>query len=126
MNMQKTQVVKDDNQIDSNGSPIQMTHPNDVQIDLNMVGSDKFAPIHTACSVGNIEIVNFLVFKKKIDPNVKSLEDDWTPLEIACWNAHPRIVDLLLKDQRTNLNVNHPIRGSCLHLAAKADQFQIV
>lgn len=91
-----------------------------------MMGSDNFSPIHAACSVGNIEIVNYLIFKKKCDPNLKSKTDQWTPLEISCWNAHPRITDLLLKDHRTQLNVNHPIRGSCLHLAAKNDQFQIV
>lgn len=66
-----------------------------------MVGSDNFAPIHAACSVGNIEIVNFLIFKKKCDPNLKAMADDWVPLEIACWRAHPRIVDMLLKDART-------------------------
>jgi hypothetical protein len=32
---------------------------------------------------------------------------------------------MLLKDKRTNLNYQHPVRGSCLHLAAKGDHFQI-
>jgi len=77
-----------------------------------------------ACSVGNESIVNYLVFKKHVDPNAKG-QDDWAPLEIACWNGQPRIVDMLLKDKRTNLNCNHPVRGSCLHLAAKKDHFQI-
>jgi len=100
--------------------------PQDVKVNLNMFGSDGFAPIHAACSVGNIEIVNYLIFKKKADPNLRALDDQWAPLEIACWSGHPRIVDILLKDSRTNLNLTHPNRGSCLHLAAKADQFQIV
>lgn len=100
-----------------------MTMPKDIIIDLNMFGSDGFAPIHAACSVGNIELVNYLVFKKKCDPNLRALDDQWAPLEIACWNGHPRIVDILLKDKRTNLNITHPKRGSCLHLAVKADQF---
>lgn len=77
-----------------------------------------------ACSVGNESIVNYLVVKKQVDPNVKG-KDDCLPLEIASWNGHPRIVDLLLKDKRTNLNSNHPVRGSCLHLAARKDHFQI-
>jgi ankyrin repeat protein len=75
-----------------------VTMPQDIKVDLNAIGSDNFAPIHAACSVGNIEAVNYLVFKKKCDPNLKSLTDDWTPLEISCWSAHPRITDLLLKD----------------------------
>lgn len=116
----RNMLKKEDSIIDSNTKVVM---PGDIKVDLNMMGSDDFAPIHAACSVGNIEIVNFLVFKKKCDPNLKSLTDEWTPLEISSWNAHPRIVDLLLKDTRTQLNVNHPVRGSCLHLAAKNDQF---
>jgi ankyrin repeat protein len=68
--------------------------------------------------------VNYLIFKKHVDPNIKGM-NDWVPLEIACWNGHPRIVDMLLKDKRTNLNYAHPDRGSSLHLAAKGNHFQI-
>jgi ankyrin repeat protein len=101
-----------------------MTMPHDIIVDLNDVGNDKFAPLHVACSVGNEAIVNYLLYKKHVDPNVQGRQE-WVPLEIACWNGHPRIVDMLLKDKRTNLNYKHPIRGSCLHLAAKGDHFQI-
>ena len=51
--------------------------------------------------------------------------NDWIPIEVACHNKHPRIVDMLLKIKNTNLNYSSPLRGSCLHLAAKADNFQI-
>jgi len=100
--------------------------PQDIQLDLNLCGNDKFAPIHTACSVGNEGVLNYLLFKKHVDPNNKAKISDWVPLEIACWYGHPRIVNMLLKDKRTNLNYFHPVRGSCLHLAAKGDHFQIV
>jgi ankyrin repeat protein len=69
-------------------------------------------------------MVNYLLFKKHVDPNVEG-KSQWRPLEYACWNGHPRIVDMLLKDKRTDLNYNHPTRGSCLHLAAKGHHFQI-
>lgn len=98
--------------------------PQDITVDLNQLGGDGYAPLHVACSVGNESIVSYLVVKKQVDPNVKG-KDDCLPLEIASWNGHPRIVDLLLKDKRTNLNSNHPMRGSCLHLAARKDHFQI-
>ena len=68
--------------------------------------------------------MHYLVFKKHLDPNVEG-KDGWRPLEMACWFDKPRIVDMLLKDKRTRLNVHHPQRGSCLHLAAKKDNFQI-
>jgi ankyrin repeat protein len=101
-----------------------MTMPNDIIVDLSEMGEDKFSPLHVACSVGNESIVNYLVFKKHVDPNIQGRQE-WVPLELACWNGHPRIVDMLLKDKRTNLNYQHPVRGSCLHLAAKGDHFQI-
>lgn len=46
-----------------------MTMPNDVIVDLNVLGNDKFSPLHVACSVGNESIVNYLLVKKHIDPN---------------------------------------------------------
>jgi len=45
--------------------------PQDVVLDLNTLGADKFAPLHVACSVGNESIVNYLVYKKLVDPNVQ-------------------------------------------------------
>jgi|TARA_B110000285_G_C15133317_1_gene625124 hypothetical protein len=69
-------------------------------------------------------MVQYLLFKKHVDPNVEG-KSRWRPLEYACWNGHPRIVDMLLKDKRTEINYNHPVRGSCLHLAAKGHHFQI-
>jgi ankyrin repeat protein len=87
-----------------------------------MLGNEQLSPLHFACSIGNENMVQYLLFKKHVDPNVEG-KSRWRPLEYACWNGHPRIVDILLKDKRTDLNYNHPVRGSCLHLAAKGDHF---
>lgn len=97
--------------------------PQDISVDLNMAGSDNNTPLHVACSVGNDNVVQYL-FKKDVDPNHRG-QNDWVPLEWACWLGHPRIVGLLLSNKKTNVNYRHPQRGSCLHLAAKADHFQI-
>ena len=110
----------DDIQIDSSQKTV--TLPQDIVVDLNVLGDDNFSPLHVACSVGNEGMVSYLVYKKHADPNIQGRQE-WVPLEIACWNGHPRIVDMLLKDKRTNLNYQHPVRGSCLHLAAKGDHF---
>ena len=101
-----------------------MSH--DIEVDLNKIGSDGYAPLHDACSVGNESDANYLLFKKKVHTNLKAKILDWLPLEIACWSGYPRIVNMLIKDKHTNLNCVHPMRGSCLHLAAKGDHFQIV
>lgn len=36
-----------------------------------MLGSEMFSPLHVACSVGNESIVNYLVHKKHLDPNIQ-------------------------------------------------------
>jgi ankyrin repeat protein len=87
-----------------------------------MLGNEQLAPLHFACSIGDESMVQYLLFKKHVDPNVEG-KSRWRPLEYACWNGHPRIVDILLKDKRTEINYNHPVRGSCLHLAAKGHHF---
>jgi len=98
--------------------------PKDITLDLNLVNSDKFAALHVACSVGNEGVVAFLLMKKSVDPNIVG-DNGWVALEFACYNGYPRIVNMLIKEKKTNINYSHPIRGSCLHLAAKNDHFPI-
>lgn len=125
INMEQGKQLTEENQIDSS-SQAKAILPQDIVIDLNLVGTDKIAPIHAACSVGNESVLNYLLFKKFVDPNVRAQTSEWVPLELACWHGHPRVVNILLKDKRTNLNYSHPQRGSCLHLASKGQHFQIV
>ena len=53
-----------------------------VDLDLNMLGSSGFNVLHAACGSGNIEITNFLLKNKKVNPNVAG-KDGWKALEIA-------------------------------------------
>jgi len=103
--MQRSSALKEEGQIDSG---VQIKMPQDIHVDLNMVGNDGFAPIHVACSVGNEGVLNYLLFKKMVDPNIQAKNQEWVPLEISCWNGHPRLVNILLKDKRTNINYSHP------------------
>ena len=96
------------------------TLPQDIKVDLNRTGSDKNAPLHVAVSVVNESAVNYLLLQKRVDPNLPNAVG-LLPLEIACLMGMPRVVGIILKDKRTNLNYCHPQRGTCLHLAAKAD-----
>jgi hypothetical protein len=48
-----------------------VTLPQDIIIDLNVLGEDNFSPLHVACSVGNEGIVSYLIYKKHADPNIQ-------------------------------------------------------
>ena len=49
---------------------------------MNMLGSSGFNVLHAACGSGNIEITNYLLKSKKVNPNVSG-KDGWKALEIA-------------------------------------------
>ena len=66
------------------------------------MGSSGFNCLHAACGSGNIEITEYLLFKRKVNPNILG-KDGWSPLEIAVQTGVIEIVQLLLKDKRINL-----------------------
>ena len=66
------------------------------------MGSSGFNCLHAACGSGNIEITEYLLFKRKVNPNILG-KDGWSPLEIAVQTGVIEIVQLLLKDNRINL-----------------------
>jgi ankyrin repeat protein len=81
--------------------------------------------IHAACSSNNIEIVEYLLNKRRVNPNLKG-KDDWSPLEIAIQSGFFQLANILLEDKRTNINqVTSEMRGSNLHLAAKSGYLPI-
>mmetsp|Transcript_3585 Transcript_3585/g.3534 ORF Transcript_3585/g.3534 Transcript_3585/m.3534 type:complete len:141 (-) Transcript_3585:50-472(-) len=97
----------------------------DANFDFNLVGTGGWGCLHAACSSGCQDIVEFLLIKKRVDPNSFG-KDYWTPLEIAIQSGFFNIVDLLIKDKRTlKNNVNSLDRGSALHLAAKSNYLPI-
>lgn len=64
-------------------------------LDLNMVGSSGFNCLHAACGSGNIEMTDYLLSKRQLNPNTPG-KDGWTPLEIAAQAGIVEIVQLLL------------------------------
>ncbi len=46
------------------------------------LGATGLSVLHAACSQNNIEITEYLLNKRRVNPNLKG-KDDWTPLEIA-------------------------------------------
>lgn len=89
------------------------------------MGTKGFNCLHAACSSGNIEIAKYLLNVKRVNPNTPGI-DFWTPLEIAAQTGVFEIVDLLLQDPRTKVQLSQQInRGSPLHIAAQSGFFKI-
>lgn len=93
------------------------------EIDLEFfstLGTQGWSALHAAVTQNNLELVEYLLTKKRVNPNIKG-KDDWSPLEIAIQSGFFQMVNLLLEDKRTQVNsVNNSTRGSVLHLAAKS------
>ena len=47
-----------------------------------MLGSEGFNVLHVACGSGNIELSDYLLNHKKVNPNIAG-KDGWKALEIA-------------------------------------------
>jgi ankyrin repeat protein len=60
----------------------QYSKPSTGDLDLNMIGSSGFNCLHAACGSGNIEMTEYLLFKRKVNPNTLG-KDNWSPIEIA-------------------------------------------
>ena len=75
-----------------------------------------------ACAAGELERVERLVAEKTVDINAQS-DDGWTPLHLAAFFGHAKVVELLLAHgadtapRSTNPNANTP-----LHAALAANQ----
>jgi hypothetical protein len=50
--------------------------------------------------------------------------DAWTALEMAAQTDAHEILQVLLSDKRTEVNLASQVRGSALHLAARVGSFK--
>ena len=46
------------------------------------IGSQGWSVLHAACSSNNIELADYLISKRRVNPNIKG-KDNWSPLEIT-------------------------------------------
>lgn len=87
-------------------------------LNLETKGSSGWNCLHFACQYENAEIVKFLIEKKKVNPNCIS-KDSWTPLTIAAHIGSYIILEILIQDNRTQLDLMPSVeRGTALHVAA--------
>ena len=94
-----------------------------VVIDLNMLGSDGFNVLHVACGSANMKVMEYLIKKRKLNPN-KRAKDDWRPLEILVQNGLTEGVEFMLSHAKPNLS-KISSRGSVLHTAVRNKNFKI-
>ncbi len=95
--------------------------------DLNtLYGPDQLAPLHRASFNGFIAIVQVLLARPDIDVNIKTGKASPTGDGIVCLmgliqNGKIEIIELLLNDARTNVNIKDNKGYALLHYAATKD-----
>jgi len=70
--------------------------------EMNTLDNCGETPLHIACEHGHLDIVRVLVIRQECDLNIPDSFSN-TPLHMAC--NHNYIVELLIADQRCNLNI---------------------
>lgn len=92
--------------------------------DLNAIGPQYTTPMDLALSHRRIEIVELLL-EAGADPNIGD-EQRWTPLQYAARDGNARLIDALLRIQRTDLEPQDADGITPLHLACHNGHFAIV
>ena len=87
--------------------------------------SQKF-PMHDACYSGYVNIVKLFIELNE-DINARDARGS-TPLVLACWGNQLKVVKLLCKQSKINVNakVNYIAGKTTLHYACEHGQFNIV
>eukprot|EP00026_Physarum_polycephalum_P000501 Phypoly_transcript_00502.p1 GENE.Phypoly_transcript_00502~~Phypoly_transcript_00502.p1 ORF type:complete len:1390 (-),score=279.22 Phypoly_transcript_00502:293-4462(-) len=85
----------------------------------------EWTPLHYACAVGTLEMVNHLLNVKRVPPDPKSMRKN-TPFQVACARGHADIAMLFLK--RGGVNVKQEDRNgwSVIHYACHGGNPEIV
>ena len=66
------------------------------------------------------------MFEKNADPNLLTHNTTMAALHIAAVRMYPAMVELLLFNKRTDIEVFSPIHGTPLHLACATDNIKVV
>lgn len=92
--------------------------------DINTIGNNGWAAIHSASYYGFAEIVVELL-ARKADANLPNKEG-WSPLHLACYKGNEEIVKVLINAPEINVNFLHSDVGTPLHCACKRNYTKIV
>lgn len=72
------------------------------------------------------QIISFLLFDAKVNPNALTTDTQMTPLHIAVQLKLNEIIELLLTLETTDINIMSPIHGTPLHIACKGGNVKII
>jgi len=86
----------------------------DLDIHLDEIGKTY---LHLAVEFSAPKICQFLMFENAADPNVLTHNTQMAALHLAVTRMQPAIIELLLLNQKTNIDVMSPLHGTPLHTA---------
>jgi ankyrin repeat protein len=94
----------------------------DPEVDINWKDASGHTAFHQACVEGNEEVVRYL-----LDFNQKAVDYNSglgsTPLLSACFYGHNRVFEMLVGDERIDLNKGNPLCMSSMHGNLEAVKF---
>ena len=93
-------------------------------LDVNSIGNNGWAALHTACFNGFTEVVVELL-AHKANPNILNNEE-WSALHLASYKGHDEVVKLLINAPDININILHSDIGTPLHCACKKNFMKVV
>jgi ankyrin repeat protein len=95
----------------------------DVDLPLDQIGKTY---LHLAVEYRVPKIVSFLMFENQADPNLLTHNSQMGALHLAVHRMFHAIVELLLLNKRTNINLVSPLHGTPLHLASRSGSIKLV
>ena len=82
--------------------------------------------LHLAVEKKHKQIIAYLLFDAKVDPNKLTEENMMSALHIAVQLKSSEVIELLLTCEKTEIDVMSPIHGTPLHLACRGGSVKIV
>lgn len=74
----------------------------------------------------NKQVISFLLYDAKADPNKLTLDTQLAPLHLAVQMKASDVIELLLTCERTEIDVVSPGQGTPLHIACRGGSVKVV
>lgn len=82
--------------------------------------------LHLAVETKAKQIISYLIFDAKADPNLLTKETQMSALHLAVSIQQAEMIELLLTSDRTNIDLMSELHGTPLHVACKGGSVKIV
>ena len=96
--------------------------------EMNRYVGESKTYLHLAVMQMNKQLVSYLLFDAKVDPNLLTIDTQLAALHIACQLKDLDIIDILLQCDKLDVNLCAPQKNgeTALHMACRLDEMQIV